>query len=206
MASKYVLNYFPLPGRAETARLMFHLAGVEFTDNHIPFAEWNGCKSDASKFPLGQMPTLEVDGTAICQSRAISRFIAEELNLYGTSNLERCLIDQVNETVMEIKENLYTIKFKDKTKNDEQKVVALKEYFASEDFKKLLNFLSSKLKGQFFLGDKASYADVGYFSAHEFLEHLGAPMDQYPKLQALKNAFVEIPTIKSYLETRKSGW
>merc|ERR1711872_560930 len=113
MASKYTLHYFNLPGRAEAARLLFHLAGVEFTDHIISFAEWSSSKSDTAKFPLGQLPSLEVNGEVICQSRAINRFIAEELNLYGSSNMDRSLIDQAYETIMEIKEQLYTIKFKD---------------------------------------------------------------------------------------------
>ena len=43
---KYTLTYFATPGRAETARMMFHLAGVEFNDVHIQREEWPECKSD----------------------------------------------------------------------------------------------------------------------------------------------------------------
>ena len=43
---KYTLHYFPIGGRAEAPRLMFKLAGVEYTDNRIPFTEWQGVKSD----------------------------------------------------------------------------------------------------------------------------------------------------------------
>ena len=43
---KYVLHYFPLGGRAMTARLMFTVAGVEFEDNLIRGPEWPTAKED----------------------------------------------------------------------------------------------------------------------------------------------------------------
>lgn len=46
MAPKYILNYFNTPGRAEAVRLMFHAAGVEFTDNRMSGEEWQKSKSD----------------------------------------------------------------------------------------------------------------------------------------------------------------
>ena len=45
--TKYVLNYFNTAGRGETARLMFALAGVEFTDNLITGEEWAEIKNDS---------------------------------------------------------------------------------------------------------------------------------------------------------------
>lgn len=48
------------------------------------------------------MPTLQVDGKAICQSYAIFRFLANELELYGSSNLDKAMADQVTETLHEI--------------------------------------------------------------------------------------------------------
>ena len=48
------------------------------------------------------MPTLEVDGKAICQSYAIFRFLANELKLYGSSNMDKAIADQVAETLHEM--------------------------------------------------------------------------------------------------------
>lgn len=48
------------------------------------------------------MPTLEVDGKVICQSAAIYRYLANEFNLYGSSNMDRAVVDQVCETLSEI--------------------------------------------------------------------------------------------------------
>ena len=68
----------------------------------------------AKRFPLKQLPTLEVDGQIICQSNAIYRYLANEFELYGSSNMDKAIADQVCETV------------------DEMFVEVLKIYFNSE--------------------------------------------------------------------------
>jgi len=206
MGPKYILNYFPLTGRAEPARMMFHFAGVEFTDNHIPMQEWPKHKSDDKRFPLGQMPTLEVDGEAICQGRAINRFLAEEFNLYGSSNWDRVFIDQVNETLGELNEGFAKIKF-DKSKDEETKNAEIAAYFATDRTKQIFGFLNSKLRskdGNYFLGEKISFADIVYFVAYEYIVACyPAVADEYPELAALHTSVSNVEPIKKYLSTRK---
>ena len=48
--AKYTLNYFSSIGRAEPARLMFIVAGVEFTDNQLSDEEWDKVKNDSKFF------------------------------------------------------------------------------------------------------------------------------------------------------------
>ena len=43
---KYTFNYFPVVGRGETTRLLFHAAGVEFNDNRMTWEQWLEVKSD----------------------------------------------------------------------------------------------------------------------------------------------------------------
>ena len=47
---KYTLNYFPSIGRAEPVRLMFIVAGVEFTDNQLSDKEWEKVKNNSKFF------------------------------------------------------------------------------------------------------------------------------------------------------------
>jgi len=58
--------------------------------------------NSAALFPLGQIPVLEVDGEVIAQSWAINRYLANDLSFYGDSNVDKSIIDQVVETIMEI--------------------------------------------------------------------------------------------------------
>ena len=113
MAPKYVLEYFNLQARGELARLLLHQAGVEFEDiEHKLGPDWVNIKNDVKRFPLGQVPTLAVDGKVICQSQAINRYLANEFGLYGENNEQKVIIDQVTETIQEFVEDYYKLYFK----------------------------------------------------------------------------------------------
>ena len=68
------------------------------------------------------MPTLEVDGKVICQSQAIFRFLANELGLYGSSNMDKAIADQVAETIDEMFTDIVQIMFVSK-EPEEKKVL-----------------------------------------------------------------------------------
>jgi glutathione S-transferase len=199
MGGKYVLNYFPLMARGEAARVMFHLKGVEFTDNQIPFHEWPQQKGDHKRFPLGQMPTLEVDGEIICQSSAIFSYLAHEFDLYGSTGKEKSIIDQVRETIRDSFDGFSKIRW-DKTLDEGAKKEAMLKFFQEAKTKLLMQFLadqSKKIEGKFFLGDKISVADVIYFVAHEYVVNsYPAATQEYPDLVALHKNVGEIESIK----------
>ena len=77
----------------------------------------------AKRFPLGQMPTLQVDGVTICESGAINRFLANEFDLYGSNNMEKAVVDQLIEVLRELSQSFGKI-YSDKTKDEEGKVRA----------------------------------------------------------------------------------
>merc|ERR1712142_172777 len=203
--SKYILNYFPVTGRAEPSRLMFHFTAVPFTDNQIPHSEWSNVKTDVKRFPLSQLPTLEVDDVVICQSGAINRYVARQLGCYGSNELERALIDQIVETLDELKEGYAKIKF-NPALEETAKAEELKDFFNKDRTKLLLGFIEGKLSesaGEFFLGDKPSFADLVYFTSHEYLVHVKDDFeDEHPELKMLHRSVAGVETIKKYLEQR----
>jgi glutathione S-transferase len=93
---KYVLHYFDGRGRAEVARILFRLAGIEFTDNRVK--DWPESKGLA---PLGQLPYLEIDDIKLPQSLAIQRYLAKEANVLGKNNLEQAQADAVVDTCID---------------------------------------------------------------------------------------------------------
>ena len=81
------------------------------------------------------MPTLEVDGKVICQSAAIYRYLANEFNLYGSSNMDRAVVDQVCEILSEIFAEIVKIFFSQDS--PEEKVGLI---FYENERRKVLDF------------------------------------------------------------------
>jgi len=76
----------------------------------------------AEECPLGFLPVLTTPcGKKISQTTAIIRYIADELKLFGKSNLERALIDSTIVSNKEIGDMVVEILFKLK---DEEKLVS----------------------------------------------------------------------------------
>lgn len=203
---KYILNYFPLGGRAEPIRLMFHAAGVQYEDNVVHFKDWAQLKTDNKRFPLGQGPTLQVDDEVICQSRAINRYVANQLSMNGSTNEEKMVIDQITESMDELFDAWVKIIF-NKSTDKPAKEAEFKTWFASESMTRLCRFIEgllAKTSGPFVLGDKVSLADCVCYHMYDILAqfHTGF-VAEYPGLTALHKAVEEVESIKKYLDARR---
>jgi len=53
--------------------------------------------------PMGQAPTLEVDGKVMYQSIAITRYLAKKVGLAGSNDWENYEIDNVVDTVNDLR-------------------------------------------------------------------------------------------------------
>eukprot|EP00494_Astrolonche_serrata_P027301 UN27564 len=87
---KYELYYFGGPGRAEAARIMFTLAGVEFKDKFVE--DWSKEKQTT---PWGTVPVLSVDGKPLAQTRAILRFVGGVTNMYPKDSFLAAKCDEI---------------------------------------------------------------------------------------------------------------
>jgi glutathione S-transferase len=97
---KHELIYFDMSGRGEPVRILFHAAGVEFTDTRIKFADWGPIQPTT---PLGALPILKVDGSAHVQSVALMRYAAKLAGFYPTENpLEALVVDEVLDSCSEL--------------------------------------------------------------------------------------------------------
>lgn len=87
------LSYFDFHGgRGEPARLAFHIGGIAFEDYRFGPAEFPEVKKTT---PLGQVPTLHVDGVQITQSDAITRYAGKLAGLYPSDAYQALLCDEV---------------------------------------------------------------------------------------------------------------
>lgn len=108
---KIKLTYFDIEGVAESVRLAFILAGIEFEDNRIQFSQWSELKS---KTPNGLLPVMTInDGPMLSQSGAMVRYAASldtSSSLYPPSKLYQIeqAIGILNDLNSAWKPSLYT--------------------------------------------------------------------------------------------------
>merc|ERR1712223_319581 len=159
------LVYFNVRGRAETARLILAYAGVEYEDKRITFEEMPALKPS---LPFGQVPVLEYRGTTLCQSMAIARFLAHEHGLGGQTKLDDAKIDEVVDVVSDFQNALYQAYFeKDETLKEEKMKKAQEETLP----KSLANLekLLEKRGGQYFVGNRWSWAELHFYQIIELI-------------------------------------
>ncbi len=95
--SQLKLTYFDFHGgRGEPARLALHIGGIAFEDFRFAPADFPEVRKTT---PLGQVPTLHVDGVLVTQSDAITRYAGKLAGLYPTDPYQALLCDEVLDAV-----------------------------------------------------------------------------------------------------------
>jgi len=89
----YKLTYFDFDGgRAEPIRIAFHAAGIDFEDERLSFPEFGEMRKGTR---FNSVPVLEIDGTAVTQSNALSRYVGKMAGLYPADSLQALYCDEV---------------------------------------------------------------------------------------------------------------
>ena len=89
------ITYVNGRGRAELIRFLLSAAGVPFTEQFVESKEDLVALRESGKLLFNQLPLLEINSLCITQSAAMARYIARNYNLYGASEEERVLCDQI---------------------------------------------------------------------------------------------------------------
>lgn len=88
----YKLTYFDIDGgRAEPIRIAFHAAGIEFEDERLSFPQFGEMRAGTR---FNSLPVLQIDGAAITQSNAISRYVGKMAGLYPEDSLQALYCDE----------------------------------------------------------------------------------------------------------------
>ena len=119
---QYIVNYWNVPGRGESVRVMLALGEINFKNNYIPLpfpmenppglkpipfddGTWNNLKP---KTPWGTLPTLELpSGKIIGQQRSILRYLGKNIKyrdtfLYPDKNEDAALVDSFMDMLEDI--------------------------------------------------------------------------------------------------------
>jgi len=195
----YKLSYFDAYGRAEMARLLFAAAKVEYEDERYSFEEWK--ESYKQTTPFGYCPVLYIDGTPLCESGAIMRYLAVEFGFNGSNSLQAAYIEMIAGALSDMFSKLPFFEKDEKLKEEKSRAV-YKDHILP-----LLEKMEKKFterKSDFLIGDKMSYADIklmqNFIMAQRYDASLLTP---FPNLVALKERVAETDGLKQYLAERK---
>uniref|UniRef100_A0A914VP22 glutathione transferase n=1 Tax=Plectus sambesii TaxID=2011161 RepID=A0A914VP22_9BILA len=202
--TSFKLFYFPLRGRAESIRLLFAHAGVQFTDERIPRDQWPAMKE---QMPLKQVPVLEVDGKVrIAQSTAILRYLAHQFGMAGKSPLDEARVDMLGEAiqdaVMQVREWIFVMVGRtpgDKDAKFTEVVVPVLDNIGAV-FEQVLKENTSG----WLVGDSVTWVDL---HAAEFFNKAityGNPnsLDAFPLLKQHNQKVFDLPNISNYIASR----
>ncbi|XP_078620470.1 glutathione S-transferase 1-like [Branchiostoma floridae x Branchiostoma japonicum] len=155
----YKLTYFTARGVAEFARLLFAAGGLEYEDVRVEGEQWQQLKP---KTPMGQLPILEVDGTMICQSKAIGRLIAKKIGMAGKTDLEAARADMITDGLEDLIGLKMSFFF---TEKDENKKEEKKKEFEEKTLQPALDLFEKLASAEgYFVGNSLTWADVNFFS------------------------------------------
>nr|WEU39152.1 glutathione S-transferase [Saccharina japonica] len=197
-----VFNYFGVPARGEATRVALAVAGVEFVDKIIPYAELH-----ASGFRA--VPVYQLDGTNYTQSTALLRYAGKLGGTYPEDPLEALKVDEI---VMMVEDVFINI-FADMKEKDEAKKLATHQALIAGKVKYLIEDIASKLEANtaspFCVGPSLTIADIMVHAMIATFQAgflVGVPTttaeDICPSLKGLDDAVMEHPKVKAYYASK----
>ncbi|XP_078578727.1 hematopoietic prostaglandin D synthase-like [Branchiostoma floridae x Branchiostoma japonicum] len=194
----YKLTYFNGRGTAEIVRLVFAAAGISYEDVRLEQDKWPELKP---KTPMGQVPILEVDGTMLCQSNSIARYVAKQAGLAGKTPMEQARVDMVMDVMDDMGKKGNAVFWE---KDEETKAEKKKEY--EETFLPQFFTCVNKLVGDsgHFVGDELTLADITYFNTTNLVgNYFKLPnMEEFSGLKKVTEHVTSNPGIAKWLKER----
>ncbi|NUN12309.1 MAG: glutathione S-transferase family protein [Myxococcales bacterium] len=200
-----ILTYFDFPGRAEPIRVALFIAGLPYQDKRLKFPEYAALK-EQGVFPLGAVPTFEVDGVTMTQTAAILRYVARVGNttLYPNDPLAAFVVDSALDTFNDTLSHELTPSLMER---DMAKKLEMRAVFKAGPMLKVLQYvegLAQRFGKPFLGGTDLSIADL--VVAQQLLQIRAGgldgispeDLDPYPHLNALTDAYVNHPSIVAY--------
>ena len=197
------LVYFKMRALAEAPQLLLHYTGTPYSYEMAwdYFGQpWSEAKTSV---PYRQLPMLVVDdNTRICQSGAITRFLAQLTGMQPQDPLLRADVDALYETSQEMFMPLNpTINFAVGEKFESAKSDLLEQLQPRlADFERLLG---ATLDSPFFFGETPFYCDFGVFHHVNLALFLDEDLlSPFPNLDAFMAAVEGLSGVSEYLSSR----
>ncbi|NND00791.1 MAG: glutathione S-transferase [Gammaproteobacteria bacterium] len=205
--SKIKLSYFDMDGgRGETTRIALSMAGLDWQDDRIAFADFAGMRAAT---PLNAVPVLQINGGVYTQSNAMNRYFGKQAGLYPDDPWQAFLCDEVLEAMEDVAH--YTVRTFG-LEGDALK--AARKKLVDETFTRYLKFLDRRLAdagGDYFAGGRLSVADLRVFMwlrslRSGILDHVPADLADKlaPKLVDHMQRIAAEPSVVKYYASRQT--
>jgi len=199
------LTYFDFSGgRAEPARLAFHIGGVPFEDHRFPPGDFPEIRKQT---PLNQVPTLHVDGRQVTQSDAITRYAGKLAGLYPEDSLQALLCDEVMAALEDL-----NVKIGATFGLTGDELKSARGALAGDVLPRYLRWLENQLishGGEFLADNRLTIADLKAFAmlrwlASGMLDHIPPTLiaSSAPKLEDYLKRIAAVPAIAQYYAQR----
>ena len=203
---QYKIIYFNGRGRAEIARWIFKVAGVDFEDVRYEQEEWKSVKEKLNT-PFGQLPVLSIDGQLYGQSAAIGRYLAEKFGLAGKTDLDKLRADMIVHCMEDVAQALFKAAFEADAAKKETLIKKLKDEDLNNYFTNLEKLLKQNKGGDsYFVGDSLTWADLTFAHFVEFVTIVGLELstflNAYPKQKAVYEKVTKHPKIAEWIAKR----
>lgn len=206
--TNYKLTYFDVDGgRAESIRIPFHAAGIDFEDNRISFQDFGESREN---FPFNCVPVLEIDGQVVSQSNALSRYAGKKAGLYPEDEMQALYCDEVMGAAEDLTNHVgRTMGLEgDALKEAREQLVA----GWLTVFLKGLERLLQRGGGEYFVDGRLTIADLKVFSltgwlSSGMLDHVPAEFinELAPNLVKHMKRVHGHPAVSAWYAARKSG-
>jgi glutathione S-transferase len=197
--TKPKLTYFDIAGsRGEECRLAMHIAGIDFDDNRVKFADWPALKPNT---PYGAMPILELPGKPpLAHSNAILALIGRRHDLHPKDDFEAARHEGMMQFVEEVRHTVGPTLF---IADPEQKK-ARREELAKSYLPSWGKYAAQQIEGPLFAGGKLHVVDLKLYMivrwfATGTMDHIPATVfDPFPKLMGVYKTVGEHPRVKAW--------
>ena len=210
------LVYFNLRGLAENSRLLLAINNQEYEDFRYNFSvvdastyKFNKPEFDNDKEnglllkSMNKLPYLEVDGSIICQSKSIERYLAHRFDMMGDNLIDCARIDSICEAVRDIKDAYQKVR----RTPEEEKEQAMNTWF-NETLVEKINLLDNLFdsEGLYCINNKLSLADIVVYSlVTQFFDNVEGSMkaaSQNKRVLDIVNNVSSLESVQNWIRKR----
>lgn len=197
----YKLHYFPIRGRGEQVRLLFHALEIPFDDVRVKREQYLEMKAEGpSTLYFGSLPMLEDGLYRLCQGPTILSYIARKHGLAPEDLQLSAKADAIALGAEDLRMRYFKLFGDDREKT---RAEFLRGDWQTRWLPNLNGLLEQNGRCGHFVGQQLTHADIAIWDVLDaFQVYVSASLEGYPALQAFHEKVRCLPSLAAYLESR----